>query len=114
MQTRALGTQGLTVSAIGYGAMGTAFAYGPSNDTESIAAIRRAHELGVTHFDTAELYGWGTGEQLLVASSHARASCESVAPLLSASLVSSATMATLASKFSGFHQASCRRKSVAS
>ncbi|MGW0704467.1 aldo/keto reductase [Streptomyces sp. NPDC002643] len=65
MQTRTLGTQGLTVSAIGYGAMGTAFAYGPSNDTESIAAIRRAHELGVTHFDTAELYGWGTGEQLL-------------------------------------------------
>lgn len=40
-------------------------AYGPSDDTESIAAIRRAHELGVTHFDTAELYGWGEGEKLL-------------------------------------------------
>ena len=45
--------------------MGTAYAYGASDDTESIAAIRRAHELGVTHFDTAELYGWGTGERLL-------------------------------------------------
>ncbi|MEQ4721762.1 aldo/keto reductase [Nonomuraea sp. B19D2] len=65
MQTRSLGTQGLTVSAIGYGAMGTVIAFGPSDDTESIAAIRRAHELGVTHFDTAELYGWGEGEKLL-------------------------------------------------
>lgn len=65
MQQRTLGRQGLTVGAVGYGAMGTAFAYGPADDTESIAAIRRAHELGVTHFDTAELYGWGTGEQLL-------------------------------------------------
>ena len=57
MQTRNLGQQGFTASAIGYGAMGTKMAYGPSDDTESIAAIRRAHELGVTHFDTAELYG---------------------------------------------------------
>lgn len=65
MQTRNLGRQGLTTSAIGYGAMGTAMAYGPSDDTESISAIRRAHELGVTHFDTAELYGWGEGERLL-------------------------------------------------
>lgn len=65
MQTRNLGQQGLTASAIGYGAMGTKMAYGPSDDTESIAAIRRAHELGVTHFDTAELYGWGEGEKLL-------------------------------------------------
>ncbi|WP_144764436.1 aldo/keto reductase [Curtobacterium sp. 9128] len=65
MQLRTLGTQGLVVGAVGYGAMGTTFAYGPGDDTESIAAIRQAHELGVTHFDTAELYGWGTGEQLL-------------------------------------------------
>jgi aryl-alcohol dehydrogenase-like predicted oxidoreductase len=65
MQQRTLGQQGLTVSAIGYGAMGTTFAYGPGDDTESIAAIRAAHDLGVTHFDTAELYGWGTGERLL-------------------------------------------------
>lgn len=65
MQQRALGRQGLTVSAVGYGAMGTTFAYGPGDDTESVAAIRHAHDLGVTHFDTAELYGWGTGERLL-------------------------------------------------
>ncbi|MBT2495212.1 aldo/keto reductase [Microbacterium sp. ISL-59] len=65
MQKRTLGQQGLSTSAIGYGAMGTKMAYGPSDDTESIAAIRRAHELGVTHFDTAELYGWGEGEKLL-------------------------------------------------
>ncbi|WP_402464488.1 aldo/keto reductase [Isoptericola aurantiacus] len=65
MQQRTLGQQGLTVSAIGYGAMGTAFGYGPSDDTASISAIRRAHELGVTHFDTAEMYGWGEGERLL-------------------------------------------------
>ncbi|XVV38367.1 aldo/keto reductase [Streptomyces sp. CA-100214] len=65
MDIRALGAQGLTASAIGYGAMGTVVAYGPSDHTESIAAIRRAHELGVTHFDTAELYGWGQGEELL-------------------------------------------------
>jgi aryl-alcohol dehydrogenase-like predicted oxidoreductase len=61
MQQRTLGRQGLTVSEIGYGAMGTAVGYGPSDDTESITAIRRAHELGVTHFDTAEMYGWGEG-----------------------------------------------------
>ncbi|MFL9684791.1 MULTISPECIES: aldo/keto reductase [Streptomyces] len=65
MEQRNLGTQGLTVSALGYGAMGTATGYGPSDDTQSIAAIRRAHELGVTHFDTAEMYGWGEGEKLL-------------------------------------------------
>jgi aryl-alcohol dehydrogenase-like predicted oxidoreductase len=65
MQQRTLGQQGLAVSAIGYGAMGTATGYGPTDDTESISAIRRAHELGVTHFDTAEMYGWGVGEKLL-------------------------------------------------
>ena len=65
MDTRVLGRQGLVVSEIGYGAMGTAAGYGPSDDTESITAIRAAHELGVTLLDTAEMYGWGTGEQLL-------------------------------------------------
>ncbi|WP_062288146.1 aldo/keto reductase [Demequina phytophila] len=65
MEQRILGRQGLAVSAIGYGAMGTAVGYGPSDDTESIAAIRGANDLGVTHFDTAEMYGWGVGEQLL-------------------------------------------------
>lgn len=65
MQQRELGRQGLTVSALGYGSMGTVVGYGPAEDSESITAIRRAHELGVTHFDTAEMYGWGEGEQLL-------------------------------------------------
>lgn len=65
MRQRALGRQGLTVSEIGYGAMGAAVGYGPSDDAVSITAIRRAHELGVTHFDTAAGYGWGEGEKLL-------------------------------------------------
>lgn len=65
MQKRTLGQQGLTTSVIGYGAMDTAFGDGTDYDGVSIAAIRRAAEGGVTHFDTAELYGWGKGERLL-------------------------------------------------
>jgi aryl-alcohol dehydrogenase-like predicted oxidoreductase len=68
MQSRTLGTQGLEVSAIGLGTMGMTMAYGSAgDDAASIATIQRAHELGVTLFDTAELYGMGTGsnEQLL-------------------------------------------------
>jgi aryl-alcohol dehydrogenase-like predicted oxidoreductase len=61
MQTRTLGTQGLESSAIGYGAMGITSAYGAADEAGGIAAIRRAHDLGVTMFDTAELYGMGTG-----------------------------------------------------
>jgi len=67
MQTRSLGQQGLKVSAIGLGTMGMSMAYGSSNEDEGIATIRRAHELGVNFFDTAELYGYGNGhnEKLL-------------------------------------------------
>ncbi len=68
MQHRKLGTQGLEVGAIGLGTMGMTMAYGAGGDEAvSVATIRRAHELGVTLFDTAELYGLGTGsnEQLL-------------------------------------------------
>ncbi|MCX5328186.1 aldo/keto reductase [Streptomyces sp. NBC_00140] len=61
MHHRTLGTQGLTASAIGYGSMGLTMAYGPGDEEAGIAAIRRAHDLGVTFFDTAELYGFGTG-----------------------------------------------------
>lgn len=61
MQRRTLGSQGLAVSAIGYGSMGLTMAYGPTDEQAGVDAIRRAHELGVTFFDTAELYGWGTG-----------------------------------------------------
>ena len=68
MKHRTLGRQGLNVSELGLGTMGMTMAYGPPSDTEqSISTIRRAYELGVTFFDTAELYGGGTGssEQLL-------------------------------------------------
>src|SRR6202046_2052847 len=61
MQQRAVGQQGLVVSALGLGTMGMTMAYGPADEQEGIATIRRAHELGVTLFDTAELYGGGTG-----------------------------------------------------
>ncbi|MEV7869775.1 aldo/keto reductase [Streptomyces sp. NPDC088124] len=64
---RTLGGQGLQAGAIGLGTMGMTFAYGAPDERSSIATIHRAHELGVTLFDTAELYGLGTGsnEQLL-------------------------------------------------
>ena len=67
MEQRTLGQQGLVVSALGLGTMGMTMAYGPSDDEQSLVTIRRAHELGVTLFDTAELYGMGTGssEQML-------------------------------------------------
>jgi aryl-alcohol dehydrogenase-like predicted oxidoreductase len=67
MQHRTLGRQGLRVSAVGLGTMGMTMAYGDGDADGGITTIRRAHELGVTFFDTAELYGGGTGsnEQLL-------------------------------------------------
>lgn len=65
MQTRTLGTQGLTTSAIGYGSMGISVAYGPGDEKGGVAAIQKAHDLGVTHFDTAERYGWGENEEIL-------------------------------------------------
>jgi aryl-alcohol dehydrogenase-like predicted oxidoreductase len=64
-QIRRLGGQGLATSAIGLGTMGMTLAYGPGDDESSIATIHRAYELGVTHYDTAELYGQGEGERLL-------------------------------------------------
>jgi aryl-alcohol dehydrogenase-like predicted oxidoreductase len=67
MKYRTLGQQGLNVSALGLGTMGITMSYGPSDDVQSIATIHHAYELGVTFFDTAEVYGMGTGssEQLL-------------------------------------------------
>jgi aryl-alcohol dehydrogenase-like predicted oxidoreductase len=65
MRQRALGRQGLTVSAVGYGCMGISMAYGPSDEQDGIAAIHRAHDLGVTLFDTAEIYGWGENEKVV-------------------------------------------------
>ncbi|WP_066267376.1 aldo/keto reductase [Hydrogenophaga palleronii] len=66
MKTRALGTSGLEVSAIGLGCMGLSFAYGPATDkAEAIALIRSAVDLGVTLFDTAEAYGPFTNEEVV-------------------------------------------------
>jgi len=65
MKTRTLGRQGLTVSAIGLGCMGMSQAYGPADDEESIATVRRAIEVGVTLLDTAMSYGAGHNEELL-------------------------------------------------
>jgi aryl-alcohol dehydrogenase-like predicted oxidoreductase len=61
LPTRKLGMQGLQVSALGLGTMGMTMAYGAVDEEGGIATIRRAHELGVTLIDTAELYGLGTG-----------------------------------------------------
>jgi aryl-alcohol dehydrogenase-like predicted oxidoreductase len=65
MQKRTLGQHGLTVSALGYGAMGINLAYGPGDEQAGVNAIQRAYELGVTFFDTAELYGWGENEKVV-------------------------------------------------
>lgn len=66
MQKRKLGRQGLNVGAIGLGCMGMSWAYGGGGEEgESIATIHRAIELGVDFFDTAEVYGPYTNEQLL-------------------------------------------------
>jgi aryl-alcohol dehydrogenase-like predicted oxidoreductase len=68
LTTRKLGTQGLTVSSLGLGLMGMSQAYGTPeerDERESIATIHRAIELGVTFFDTAEVYGPYVNEELL-------------------------------------------------
>ena len=66
MQKRKLGRSSLEVSAIGLGCMGMSFGYGPAGDRqEMIAVIRSAVDLGVTFFDTAEVYGAFTNEDLV-------------------------------------------------
>ena len=66
MKTRTLGQSGLEVSALGLGCMGLSFGYGPATDKqEAIKLIRAAFEQGVTFFDTAEVYGPFTNEELL-------------------------------------------------
>jgi aryl-alcohol dehydrogenase-like predicted oxidoreductase len=65
MEQRTLGTQGLTVSALGLGCMGMTWAYGSADSGEAIATIHRALELGVTFLDTAEIYGPYTNEELV-------------------------------------------------
>jgi aryl-alcohol dehydrogenase-like predicted oxidoreductase len=66
MQTRKLGTHGLEVSAIGFGCMGLSGVYGaPPDEAQALAVLHRAVELGVTFFDTAEIYGRRTNEVLV-------------------------------------------------
>src|SRR5438045_2650181 len=66
MQKRKLRTSGLEVSAIGLGCMGMSFAYGrPADKQEMISLLRAAVELGVTFFDTAEVYGPFSNEELV-------------------------------------------------
>ncbi|MBV9270307.1 MAG: aldo/keto reductase, partial [Candidatus Eremiobacteraeota bacterium] len=69
MEQRTLGNSGISVGEIGYGCMGLTWAYGDAmrgeRERDAIALIHRAIDLGVTLFDTAEIYGPFTNEQLL-------------------------------------------------
>jgi aryl-alcohol dehydrogenase-like predicted oxidoreductase len=66
MQKRKLGNSGLEVSAIGFGCMGLSYGYGAATEKQqAIAVIRTAVERGVTFFDTAEIYGPFTNEELV-------------------------------------------------
>jgi aryl-alcohol dehydrogenase-like predicted oxidoreductase len=67
MKTRELGRTGQHVSALGLGCMSMAsdYAYGPSDTQEAMATLHRALELGVTFWDTADIYGFGANEELL-------------------------------------------------
>lgn len=66
MQQRTLGTNGLNVSALGFGCMGMSHGYGPPGETgEMVALTRAAVDRGITFFDTAELYGPYTNERLV-------------------------------------------------
>ena len=65
MRRRTLGTQGLTVSAMGLGCMGMSEFYGHAEEAQSIETIHRALDLGVNFLDTADIYGQGANEALV-------------------------------------------------
>jgi aryl-alcohol dehydrogenase-like predicted oxidoreductase len=65
MNKRTLGMRGLEVSEQGLGCMGMSAWYGPTDEEESIATIRRALDLGITFLDTADIYGQGANEELV-------------------------------------------------
>ncbi|MDB5235173.1 MAG: aldo/keto reductase [Hymenobacter sp.] len=67
MKTRELGRSGQHVSTLGLGCMSMAsdYAYGPSDEREAVATLHRALDLGVTFWDTADIYGFGANEELV-------------------------------------------------
>ena len=65
MRQRQIGKGGPLVSEIGLGCMGMSFAYGPRDDIASAQTLNRALDLGVTHLDTADMYGYGHNEELI-------------------------------------------------
>lgn len=65
MKYRKLGTTGEELSALGLGCMGMSFAYGPTDDKESLATLEKALDLGVNFWDTADMYGNGANEELI-------------------------------------------------
>src|SRR5689334_12554790 len=65
MRQRQIGVDGPTVGELGLGCMGMSFAYGPRDDAGSADTLLRALDLGVTHFDTADMYGFGHNEELI-------------------------------------------------
>ena len=66
MKKRKLGKRALEVSAIGFGCMGMSMSYGPAGDRqEMVSLLRKAVDLGVTFFDTAEVYGPFVNEELV-------------------------------------------------
>lgn len=73
MIRRAIGRNGRLVNAIGLGCMGISFAYGPAMpDADAVKLLHQAIDLGVDHFDTAEMYGYGANEKVLGAAFHDR------------------------------------------
>ena len=65
MKYRELGTTKEKLSAVGLGCMGMSFAYGPTDDTESIATLHKALDLGINFWDTADMYANGLNEELI-------------------------------------------------
>lgn len=65
MKYRELGATGEQLSALGLGCMGMSFAYGPTDDKESLATLEKALDLGINFWDTADMYANGTNEELI-------------------------------------------------
>ena len=65
MQTRTIGKNGFETSAIGYGAMSISGVYGDATDAETFRILDACHDFGITHLDTAQIYGNGRSERLI-------------------------------------------------